>query len=341
VDLDLLRNVRKIVCHKDCHDGIASALILHDALPDAEVAFVQYDTPEHRSMVPEFGTLWCDITPWAERDKGGRLTTEGIRQINNWRFGNQTIVLDHHPSARESVGWFGERGVFADEPGVSGAMLAYEEVWLQFRRDDSTEAWVDPVTQRAHSNGTHPPGWLDRVGAFAELAGIRDTWRRSDSRWLQACAQAAALCFWPVDLLLREGLEKVIATRLDIGEVLLQRQEIEDEKILSEAFRFTHDRGLKVVAFEGSSRNASDIAERLGREADLVLAWHYLQQSGGPALKVSARSHATFPVQQFAEFFGGGGHERSAGFLVKGAGEMAPFTIMRSLVQQFLSRKLP
>lgn len=331
MDLDLLRNVRKVICHKDCHDGIASALILHDALPDAEVIFVQYDTPEHRSMVPEFGTLWCDIAPWAERSKDGKLTPEGVAQVCAWRAGLHTIVLDHHPSAREAIGRFGERGVYADGPVVSGATLAYWEAWL-------------PMKSHLYGPGRESiPAFVNRKAEaqdLACLAGIRDTWQRQHALWTEACAQAAALCFWPVHLLLREGLRQVIATRLDIGKVLLQKQAIEDEKILSEALRFRHDRGCKVVAFEGSSRNASDIAELLGTEADLVLAWHSFQEGGDPFLRISARSHTTFPVQQFAEFFGGGGHERSAGFRVTNAGEMSLHTIVRSLVQQFLSCKL-
>lgn len=39
MNVDLLRQVRTIVTHDNCADGIASALILHAALPDARIVF--------------------------------------------------------------------------------------------------------------------------------------------------------------------------------------------------------------------------------------------------------------------------------------------------------------
>lgn len=47
INVDLLKSVKTIVTHEGCADGIASALILKDALPDAEGADVQ--PVRHRS----------------------------------------------------------------------------------------------------------------------------------------------------------------------------------------------------------------------------------------------------------------------------------------------------
>ncbi|HZL96812.1 MAG TPA: hypothetical protein VFB99_24365 [Vicinamibacterales bacterium] len=60
---DLLRQVTRIVTHADCADGIASAMLLHDALPEATVEFVQYNTPEWRDLAATPGMLFCDMIP--------------------------------------------------------------------------------------------------------------------------------------------------------------------------------------------------------------------------------------------------------------------------------------
>ncbi|NIV35918.1 MAG: hypothetical protein GWN58_42650, partial [Anaerolineae bacterium] len=75
--------------------------------------------------------------------------------------------------------------MFADEdeePGVSGATLAFRHVWQ-----------VIHMTARCHEDP-----YL-KVERFAELAGIRDTWQTEDSAWDEACAQAEALMFWGLE----------------------------------------------------------------------------------------------------------------------------------------------
>jgi hypothetical protein len=282
-----LLNVKTIVCHKDCPDGVASALILRDVFPDARVCFVQHGTAELCDFPAEPGQLWCDIVP--PRDRAQSFVTAGA------------IVLDHHKGAAYIVALFGDRGVFADEnaePGVSGAMLAFREVWRRVCQPSATES-----------------EWMV-VQDFATLAGIRDTWQRQSPRWEDACAQAAALRFWPVGDILRplpDGRTDWpnVARKMEIGPVLIAKDRERDDRTISEALRF-EEGGVRVLCFEG--HHTSDISDRLWAEIDLVMGWRYYVDAGAPKVAFSLRSRGGFSAADFAKRFGGGGHTQAAGF---------------------------
>ena len=121
MDISLLKGVNKICVHDNCPDGTASAIILKEALDlgPEQIVFVQHDALEYKEMKAEPGLLFCDCAPPPDR-------VQEFVDVG-------TIVLDHHKYSRGIVAAFGERGVFADkekEPTVSGAGLAYREVWL-------------------------------------------------------------------------------------------------------------------------------------------------------------------------------------------------------------------
>ena len=81
------------------------------------------------------------------------------------------IVLDHHKSTKHIVLEFGENGVYADEktePGVSGAVLAFREVWKPIEAEAAKDTDVVSVTHEYIRN-------------FARLAGIRWAVPRSRS----------------------------------------------------------------------------------------------------------------------------------------------------------------
>jgi len=116
--LEILKGVNRIIVHGNCPDGMASAILLYDALK-IEPEFHIHGLYNFQNLKITPNTLFCDICPPEHLvdkfvDAGG-------------------IVLDHHKAAESFVKKFGERGVFADEkdePGVSGATLAYLEVWF-------------------------------------------------------------------------------------------------------------------------------------------------------------------------------------------------------------------
>jgi hypothetical protein len=307
ISRDLLNDVRTLVTHADCADGMASAILLADALPDRRVVFVQHNTPDYTTLPAEPGMLFCDIVPPPTR------VDEFVEA--------GAIVLDHHRGAKDIVGQFGDRGVFADEtaePGVSGAMLAFREVWL---------AIYDAA----------PADTIRRAQRFATLAGIRDTWQNTDPRWKEACAHAAALRFWPWGRL--RGLTWLtLEDRLTIGELLLQKDEERDTRTITEAYRFTAN-GIGVMVFEGIQ--TSDISERMAHEIDLVMGWHYQVVRGRPEMVVSCRSRGGFSCLPLAKRYGGGGHAHAAGFRidVDRMKSPNPYEHLRTLVDEHMAKE--
>lgn len=315
IPLEKLRAVRVIVTHKNCPDGLASAVLLHDALPDAEIVFLQYGTPEYLNLEPRPGMLFCDIAPYADG------CPEVFRQMG-------AIVLDHHKGARDLVESFGADGVFADEatePGVSGAALAFREVW-------------HPLNLVSHASIAH---------RLAALAGIRDTWQTGSPSWQTACEQAEVLHFW--------GAERLLAVKgpfrsgsgflnlFDLGPILLEKKLTAAREALERALRATTAKGTRVILFEGkhltsdAAEACTALAQAGGRDADLVVGFGYEVREGRPRLIVSTRSHTNFDCLAFAKANGGGGHTRAAGFVLEGpegsGPQLSPYTeIVRAIV---------
>ena len=277
IPIEALHSVRTIVTHDNCPDGYASAMVLHDALPDARVVFVRHGTADHRLLAAEPGMLFCDFSPPAAR-------------VQEFRDAG-AIVLDHHKTARELAESF-PLHVFADEvmePGVSGAVLAYREVWRPV-----VGHWNVPC----------------EVEDFATLAGIRDTWQTKDPRWLEACAQAEALRFWPKETLLAvKPLEW--SGLMAIGPVIVAKNRERDKRTLEGSHRFISSLG-RVVCFQGLE--TSDIAETLAADADLVAGWSYSIDAGVKRMQISLRSREDVDVAALAKRYGGGGHTKAAGF---------------------------
>src|SRR5690606_41998685 len=112
MDIKKLQAVKTVVVHDNCADGLVSALLIQEALPNAEILFIQHGTEAHRTLEPTPNMLFCDFAPHPER-------VDEFAKVG-------TIVLDHHRTAK----WIVERGggISADEndePGVSGAVLPY------------------------------------------------------------------------------------------------------------------------------------------------------------------------------------------------------------------------
>ncbi len=287
MDRAALAAVKTIVAHDGCADGTASAILLHDALPDAEVIFADYGSSAAK-LVAAPGMLFCDFSPPPAR----------VEEF----LAARSIVLDHHRTAKPIVARFGDRGVFGDEvedPGVSGAVLAYRHVWLPLR-------------------GTSPEH--DFAEWFATAAGARDTWQTSSLVWHDGCVQHAVLHALRQAHWLDTGLTALAASwkvRYQwLGEELLAKERDRLERAIASAHRFTTPSGVRAIAIHGLGF-ASDAAERLTGEVDVVIAYDLGDEAGTPVIRASLRSHTSFDCADFAERFGGGGHTRAAGFAMR------------------------
>lgn len=296
--MEKLRGINHIVTHDHCADGILSAMVLHDVLPAAKITFCQYNTKEQEELEAKPGQLFCDFSPHKDRVKD--FIDVGA------------IVLDHHAKQRAVIEAFGENGIFADEkaePGVCGAVLAYRHVWAPLQ--DQFPRWLNGVQQSAVSVE-------NIVKKMVTLAGIRDTWQKSDPRWVEACEQAEALRFWPLEYLLCPPT--LWESKLEVGVPIFGKNLKYAEETAKTSYRFTTTKGTRVAIFQGLSvtSDAAEALDTLGEEIDLVVGFGYRMDDGQIQLVYSTRAHSEFDAGAFCVAHGGGGHTKAAGFTVKG-----------------------
>jgi hypothetical protein len=310
--LEKLLAVKKIVTHENCPDGTASAILLHDVLPDAEIVFMQYQTAAHKELNPEPGMLFADFSPFEGRNQ--EFVEAGA------------LVLDHHKTAKPVVEAFGKNGIFgdeADEPGVCGAVLALRHVWLPMKEAQQNHRFssVMPTFGMEDENGLRAEfeGLTSRAAAFATLAGVRDTWQNKSPDWRKACVQAEMLRFYPPENWLevfnpfRYENNPFWAERMKLGKLIVEKHEVAVKKSIEKAYRFTTAKGTRVIMLS-NTHTTSDAAEVLDSEADLVVGFGYEVDKGTPKAYFSTRSRGNFDCGAFCKSLGGGGHTKAAGF---------------------------
>lgn len=304
-----------IVCHDACPDGTASAILLHDALPNATIEFVQYETDRHKTMEAKPNVLFCDFSPHKSR----------VQEFVDCG----AIVLDHHRTAKTLVEAFGSLGRFGDEatqPGVSGAWLAYEHVWKPLR---------------GLSEETYLRTWVEN---FARTAGVRDTWQTKNALWRASCVQAYVLNFLPQQRWLDTPLTQIISHwssyYMEVGETIFARHEKDVQKAIDKGYHITTPRkGWRVVMIPSTSL-ISDAAEMLGDTVDLVVGFGFAYETKTddyPKLTMSIRSHTTFDCGSFVtDMQLGGGHTRAAGgSLPLAPTSSTPYEEIRQLLQRY------
>ena len=301
-----LSNVRIAVVHTPCMDGLASAMVIQEALPQVdEVVFCSYGQ-QQLELKAEPGMLFCDFTP--ARERMAEFVAAGA------------IVLDHHVHARDIVEAFGERGRFSDDPGVSGAVLAFLHLW-------NGEAF-DP--QRSQ-----------RTWDFARLVGIRDTWQKGSPDWERALELHAVLEAFPREVWLEDGAIHVAMKGLDqgLGKSLIERKAATIARIVEQGLVKQHTRthaGDRLWALScAPGELASDLAEAARAVGVDVLVNVQLQvEQGRPQFLVNLRSDKEgLDVGALAKRFGGGGHRAAAGFQYKAA-DVGAVDFFRWLIEQ-------
>lgn len=317
--LDQLKAIRTIVVHHNspgnpCPDGTAAAIILHDALPNAQIVFARPSSEELELMPAEPGMLFCDLSPNPTRVKDFVKT--------------ETLVLDHHEKQKDVVAQFGEFGRYSDEKGVSGAVLAYQAVWQPLY--ESMPGIVH--NQHPHWGKTSTVDRLSQVSSFAWIVGVRDTWQKDDQRWKAACQLAAAIRFYPWGYFANitdpfgrgfSALQELIS----IGPVLVDRQ---DEVLLNyvkNAFYFQRD-DLKFAVVP--TTETSDVADII--KADVLIGFKYIVENEFPKLVLSCRSRSGYDVGSFAQKNGGGGHKLAAGCTLYALAYKNPYEQIQDLV---------
>jgi len=325
IELKNLRNVKRIIVHDHCADGMASAMVLRQVFPTIEPEFVQYDTPEHRDMEVTEGMLFADFSPNAV--KASACLEAGA------------IVLDHHKTTKDLVATFADKGlgVFGDEtddPGICGATLAFEHAWLPLARAEYEARLInDSLTSQDELTAAFSQR-VDQMKSFAELAGVRDTWQTKDPRWQQACEQAMALDWWPGDYLLKAPPE-AWSHKLVLGPILFEKKLKWAQKTIESSFRFTSAKGTRVVLFEGL-KTSSDAAEMLGSEADLVVGYGMWFEGGKVKIVYSTRSRSDFDCSVFCKAHGGGGHTKAAGSSSNPElAEANPYTYFQGILDRY------
>lgn len=308
MSLENLDLIQHIVVHANCPDGMASAMILLDALPGRKVSFVQVGKAIEE-LPAEPGMLFCDICPPAAR-------AQEFVDLHS-------IVLDHHRANKDTVALFGERGFFADEtmqPGISGAMLAFRYVWLN----------VYPIPPSAAPDPTKAL-WerFVRIEQFARLAGVRDTWQQQSPFWKAACDQASRLMFLTPSYLLGRRLVEIlrdwtsapdVVGSMDEAIEVGRRAKIEDA--IKNHFLFVTDAGLRVAVVPSTSVT-SDVSDAM-HDVDVVAGFKSIVEDRTDGrvhapkrvarLVWSLRSRGKFDCCTFAKALGGGGHTKAAGF---------------------------
>jgi hypothetical protein len=236
--------------------------------------------------------------------------------------------LDHHakvwyiskPFVEAGQGVFGHEEI---EPGVSGAVLAYREVWVPLCGESASEARYKVIKR------------------LATLAGVFDTWQTQSPLWEQAREQAEALKFWHWKQCLPVRWEDWQDKILNVGPALREKTDARLKMLLGGGSRFTTSKGRKVIMFEGVAES-SLATERVDRDpdedADIVIGFGIFIGRGNekPSLYLSCRSHRGFDVGDFALAYGGGGHSKAAGLHIPlKRDSLQPFTLAENLLNEY------
>lgn len=283
---------------------MASALIAADTFPNAKVVFISPGTEAQKNFPAYHGQIWIDISPPKERIQQFLL--------------HNAIVLDHHVSEQKTTEAFQNAGlgVFSYGPGISGATLAFQHLWLQYRKNDIERK---TIAQKVHR--------------LAIKAGIRDTFLKKNSLWKEACAQAEVLTFLPPEYWLERRAAYLSDAELTIGRTLLQAQEKRVLGVVDKAFKTNW--GPYRIAIIPSTFLVSDAADILKSNGfKIIFGFSFSTDNGNPLMKVSVRGNIN--CAEFAKFFGGGGHKEAAGFSIKVAhDDRSPYGILINCLDEF------
>jgi nanoRNase/pAp phosphatase (c-di-AMP/oligoRNAs hydrolase) len=314
--------VKRLLTHKGCSDGIASALIVQNAFVNrpVEVVWLTPGTDRHRKIDVRENDLYCDLSPAAE-------IADLAREAG-------TIVLDHHETARNLVLSFGEKGRFAsvkEMPGISGAMLAFLYVWTPLKMLIHQDGIGTMLRERTHLECDLE--WR-RIHELALMIGIRDTWQRDHFHWKEACAFHEALLHHGSDLLTKHVslISGEYSRRMLEGASLLAEKERRLKEVMGSAYKIIlYNVTITITPYYALASDLFDIAD-----SDLVIGFEWIVQNNEPVMKVTLRSHVV-DTSAISIQYGGGGHKNSSGFvLARSAVSADPFRAIEQILLKHL-----
>lgn len=312
-----LKRVQEIYVHGNCPDGRASAMVLREAFhylwlegliaAKPSIEFIMHGSTRHAaatsrtfSSVPG---LFCDIAPMAGNAPHADCNT---------------IVLDHHVSAAARVKEY-PLGIYDSEPGVSGAVLAWREVWLL-------------VFQHSRKMQEMATSYAAQVETFVRTIGARDTWDKRDpitfehgqwaSKFVMTMSEDECTCRAP--FLSKD--EWVFGAQLFHEHLRIVKEAIDGVHWVM--FEPPAD-PVALAIFQDNAngfRLTSDVADSLREtrarvpnrvEKHLIVVGFFLTvEHNEPVWNISLRSD-TLDVSDLAKRWGGGGHKAAAGITVR------------------------
>lgn len=317
ISVEKLQKVRTVLYHANCPDGLAAAMICKMALEDhVEFKSLQYDTEFMNNLEPKEGQLFVDITPPKDRWK-------------EW-IPFEPIVLDHHATARAVTEGLG--GVYGLNETHSGAKLAYEEVYIPLLVSSHR-----PVKMMKETT------W-GGICEFANLVMIRDTWKDKDPNWKIACALGRGLIFGNSKNFLQkiEGSSEInLQSTFELGFMLLEEAEHKSKLIARGAWTseiLVGETTVKVGAFNCTENLISDAAHIvIDSGCDVAIGFFHKYEDVKVQTVYSIRTNESVSAREIAQYYGGGGHDRAAGFRLI-AGESPVIDSISHLVHQALSK---
>ena len=286
-----LPDIKVIVADAHDADGMGSALLAKLAFPEAEVRMVNYGA-EQRAVEPEEGMLWLDMCP--PEDRVDEFVEVGA------------CVIDHHAKQKRLVDKFGRRGAYSDEPGVSAALLTFQEL----------------LAPDALNADEHELSNLHALEDYATLIGIRDTWQKSHKRWREACIQSNAVEFYGIEHWLKDAKRRVLPIpshdELKVGEMLYDRRIALIKRLASEVIINKTPKGKRWGIIPANGKTTSDLAEYMRVHHDLhtLVTFFFVTDGDFLTIRYSLRSDE-IDVGAVAVEAGGGGHRNASGFEAK------------------------
>lgn len=285
------QNIKKVYYHANCSDGMIAASIIKKAYLDANIIPPEFFPFQYDDSVePEHGQLFVDITPPKDKYKA-------------W-FPFNPVILDHHETVKHIIEELG--GVYRTNEAHSGAMMAYEEVYVPLNGENETVKWL------------------------ATRAMIRDTWKITDPLWKEACEIDQSMNFAGPKFL--DYIEDIVPDYFwEIGQHLYRNVESKVKKYVHSSAHYTTSNGYKISHYNCTEKLTSEVGHALlDSGSDLGIGWFVLNKPTGLKTIFSLRSNNRISARKIAESFGGGGHEKAAGFSVVG---VDPHHIVNTIIK--------